>query len=128
MYVTLSWQKCHIIKKVFIRVIHLNCYNIENKAISSPICKWLIILLCLYSWWISFLNYSNSWHNRDIYEMLIWILNLVISRSINIVMYCYNGNLKGSWVIWSKFISIVYFLFFFFEFTFYLSFLKIGGL
>ena len=66
---------------------------LENRAISSPICNWMVI------WWNS-LSSSKFLYNGDNYEMLIRILHSFLNRSIIIIMdWFYSGNPLDSWVI-----------------------------
>ena len=44
-----------------------------NKAVSSPICNWMITLCSLCLHWMSTFNHPNYWCNRDNYEILIRI-------------------------------------------------------
>ena len=63
-----------------------NRLNLENKAVSSSVCKWIIIFFVLY--------HSNFLCNRDNQQMLIRAHHSFQNRSINIIMDdCYNEML-----------------------------------
>ena len=83
--------------------------NLENKAIPSPICNWIIIWCVLCSRWRSFFIHTNFRYNEDNYKTLIRMFLSFLNRSIRVIMDCnYNWNPNNVYITKITPILIVY--------------------